>query len=390
LPASDKTFHVKTFCGGGKESKLVCRNDKIVIPRALQKRVIIWYHETLCHPGINRTEETIGQYLWWPKLREQVTEFVTQCPTCQKNKKQRKKYGHLPIKEAESDPWEVLCVDLIGPYAIRRAGKSSSRKGIKTLTVKCCTMIDPATGWFEIAQYNDKSSISIANLIEINWLSRYPIPNQVIFDRGNEFMGHEFRTMMSVDYGIKLKPTTVRNPQANAILERVHQTLGNLIRTFELQDKYIDEDDPWAGILSAVAFALRSTYHTTLKASPGQLVFGRDMILNIKHIANWKAIQDRKQQMIIKNNKHENSKRIFYEYKIGDEVLLEKNKPNKMEQPYEGPYKIVQVNTNGTVRLQMGAVLDTVNIRRLQPFKASTTNCGGECNMQQSKRARIK
>jgi hypothetical protein len=38
--------------------------------------------------------------------------------------------------------------------------------------------------------------------------------------------------MMSTDYGIKVKPKTVRNPQANAVLERVHQTLGNIIWTF--------------------------------------------------------------------------------------------------------------------------------------------------------------
>jgi transposase InsO family protein len=188
--------------------------------------------------------------------------------------------------------------------------------------------------------------MSIANIVEVNWLTRYPLPTQVIIDRGNEFMGHEFKTMMSTDYGIKVKPTKVRNPQANAILERVHQTLGNIIRTFELQDKYLDEEDPWAGILSAAAFALRSTYHTTLQASPGQLVFGRDMMLNKKH------------------------------------------KANKMEQPYEGPYKILQVNTNGTVRLKMGPVLDTVNIRRLQPYKSPMSDCGGECNMRRSKQLR--
>ena len=53
----------------------------------------------------------------------------------------------------------------------------------------------------------------------------------------------------------------------------------------------MDEDDPWKGILSATAFAVRSTYHTTLKKSPGQLVFGRDMILNIKHTENWDFIK---------------------------------------------------------------------------------------------------
>ncbi len=81
------------------------------------------------------------------------------------------------------------------------------------------------------------------------------------------------------DYGVKKKPITTRNPQANAIVERVHQTIGNIIRTFELQDNYLDEDDPCKGILAATAFAIRATYHTTLQKSPGQLVFGRDTVV---------------------------------------------------------------------------------------------------------------
>ena len=53
---------------------------------------------------------------------------------------------------------------------------------------------------------------------------------------------------------IKKKPITARNPQANVIVERVHQTIENMIHTFQVQD--MDEDDPWAGILNAVAFAV--------------------------------------------------------------------------------------------------------------------------------------
>jgi hypothetical protein len=63
------------------------------------------------------------------------------------------------------------------------------------------------------------------------------------------------------DYGIKRKVILTWNPQANAIVERAHQMLGNLIRSFQLQDKpYYDPDDPWGGILVAITFALRSTY----------------------------------------------------------------------------------------------------------------------------------
>jgi hypothetical protein len=81
-------------------------------------------------------------------------------------------------------------------------------------------------------------------------------------------------------------------------VERVHQVIGNIIRTFELQDNYLDEDDPWKGVLSATAFSIRSTYHTTLRKTPGQLVFGRDMIFNLEHKANWEYIRQRKQSLL--------------------------------------------------------------------------------------------
>jgi hypothetical protein len=77
--------------------------------------------------------------------------------------------------------------------------------------------------------------------------------------------------MIKEDYAIKAKPITVRNPHANAIVERVHQVvIGHIIRTFELESNYLDEEDPWKGILSATAFAVRSTFHKTLRNTPGQ------------------------------------------------------------------------------------------------------------------------
>ena len=75
-----------------------------------------------------------------------------------------------------------------------------------------------------------------------------------------------------------------------------------MVRTFELEDRYLDKDDPWKGLLSAAAFAIRSTIHTTLQKTPAQLVFGRDMILNVTHVANWEHIKQRKQNLINKYN----------------------------------------------------------------------------------------
>ena len=79
---------------------------------------------------------------------------------------------------------------------------------------------------------------------------------------------------------------TVGNPQTNAVIERMHQVTANMVRTFELEDTCMDEDAPWAGTLAAMVFAVHSTYHAALQAAPGQLVFGRDMTFDVKHITN--------------------------------------------------------------------------------------------------------
>ena len=230
-------------------------------------------------------------------------------------------------------------------------------------------MIDPATGWFEMREIPNKEAFTVASLVEQTWFTRYPWPTQIIFDRGKEFMG-EFARMVEKDYGIKRKPITTRNPQANSIIERIHQTIGNMIRSFQIGQIEIDEDDPFSGVLAATMFATHATYHTTTQATPTQLVFGRDAILNIKFDANWKLIRERKQRAINQNNRKENMRRIPHDYRIGDKVLYRGDSLSKFsEDQYDGPYTIVQVNTNGTVRLKMDAVTDTVNIRLLKPYR---------------------
>ena len=82
-------------------------------------------------------------------MREQITNYVRACPMCQLNKHKQEHYRHLPPKEAEADIWDKMCIDLIGPYKIQQ-------KEQPDLICKCVTMIDPASGWFKIHQYNDK------------------------------------------------------------------------------------------------------------------------------------------------------------------------------------------------------------------------------------------
>ena len=72
----------------------------------------------LCHLGETRTENTLCQHLDWKVIYKTVHDVCKKCPTCQIAKTTDQKYCKLPPKQAERNPWGMLCVDLIGPYTI--------------------------------------------------------------------------------------------------------------------------------------------------------------------------------------------------------------------------------------------------------------------------------
>ena len=88
--------------------------------------------------------------------------------------------------------------------------------------------MDPATGWFEIARIDSKRADYIVNYLETHWLTRYPWPTEIVLDRGTEFKA-EVEATIKDEYGVNKKLITTRDPQANAMVERCHQTLGSMI-----------------------------------------------------------------------------------------------------------------------------------------------------------------
>ena len=91
-------------------------------------------------------------------------------------------------------------------------------------------------GWFKIQHYDDKKSITVANIVKQEWLARYLRPYLITLDWGSKLIGQDFHDMYVNDYGIKREIISTQNPQANAIVKRAHQMLRNLIRSFKLQD----------------------------------------------------------------------------------------------------------------------------------------------------------
>jgi hypothetical protein len=128
------------------------------------------------------------------------------------------------------------------------------------------------------------------------------------------------------NYGIKKNISTPFNPKYNGIIERVHLTLYDELRTAEVDGRELDEKDPWGPCLSSDVYVIHSTFHTTLKATPGQLVFGRYMVLSITFVADWGAIVQQRQKEMAGNNRRENASRIRYSSR-NQVIVLENQKP---------------------------------------------------------------
>ena len=82
-------------------------------------------------------------------------------------------------------------------------------------------------------------------------------------------------------------PITLGNSISNMILERIRQILVNLVHTLNITETYFDVYYPWSCILAAASFSIHSKTNGLKGYSPGQLLFGRDIILLIKDKVDW-------------------------------------------------------------------------------------------------------
>ena len=92
----------------------------MAVPKSLQQHTMEWHHANLMHPGLIPTESAIRQHLHWKTLREDAQKHICRCNACQRLKKRQTKCGLLPEKEAETMPWEQLCMDTVGAHEIKR------------------------------------------------------------------------------------------------------------------------------------------------------------------------------------------------------------------------------------------------------------------------------
>jgi len=203
-----------------------------------------------------------------------------------------------------------------------------------------------------------------------------------VHDQGPKLVGSEFRHMLAVN-GIKDVPTTVKNPQSNAIAERLHRTVEDIIRTLlhgQVPNSQLAAEEVIDTTLATASHAIRTAIHTTMKISPGAVVFHRDMILPLPLVVDFEVLHLRRQVLIDENLRRQNLRRRDFDYTVGAEVLLLDQDPNRRKlDPFgSGPFVVHQVHTNGTVTiLRKEGVFERINIRRLRPYERATHEVEG-------------
>ena len=143
-------------------------------------------------------------------------------------------------------------------------------------------------------------------------MCRYPRPKVVVYDNGKEFIGEEFQELLE-SYNIRGVPTTVKNPQSNGIVERMHLTLADMLHTMTVildEDCPIKINDAIETMMQATAWSLRTTISTVTNVSPGMVFFGRDMIFNFQMQINWQQIAQKRNKLARMDNARENNKRL--------------------------------------------------------------------------------
>jgi hypothetical protein len=173
-------------------------------------------------------------------------------------------------------------------------------------------------------------------------------------------------------FSVKDVCSTSKNPQSNAICERMHQTVTNVLRTLvhtNPPQNTTQARDIINDALATAMHAMQTTAATTLGSMPGALAFAQDMFLNMPLIADWHAIARTLEHHVNENLRRAHRKRRQYDYAPVQQVLKEVHVPTKLGVRTEGPYSIERIHLNGNLTILLcEGITERNNICRVLPY----------------------
>jgi hypothetical protein len=124
--------------------------ETIYVPDGMWDKLLHWYHDCLQHPAIQLMQATVKEYLYWPKIDQDIATYVKNCTACQSYKITAvKKYGKIPLPRSLTIKlWEEVHVDMIGPWTVHFELSDQPGKNM-VQQLQALTIIDKGTGWPE-------------------------------------------------------------------------------------------------------------------------------------------------------------------------------------------------------------------------------------------------
>ena len=236
---------------------------QIVVPKSYRHEILSIAHESPMsgHLGINKTYHKIINHFYWPGLKSDVSKYCKTCHTCQMVGKPNQTVPKAQLQPipAFDEPFSRILIDCVGPLPRTKSGNEY------LLTIMCTSTRFPEA----IPLRNIKTKSIVKALIK--FFTFVGLPKSVQSDQGSNFMSGIFQQVMH-ELGIKQYRSSAYHPESQGALERFHQTLKNMIRSY-----CFDTEKDWDEGIHLLLFAVRESVQESLGFSPFELVFGHSV-----------------------------------------------------------------------------------------------------------------
>jgi len=351
----------------GKKSRVLW------VPPAFRREVLRAFHCTplSAHPSHRKMYLRMAKQVCWYGMAKEVKDFVKNCHICQKNRFGLREKPTLQSRGAPTRPMQRISMDLLSLEGVRAPGPSN-----------VLVIVDEFTRYAEVFPVKNMESDTIADKLVEEFICRYGIPEEILTDRGANFLSDLFVELCR-QLKIQKLNTTAYHPEGNGANERMHGTLYTILRASTNR-----RGQDWKRQLPIAMFVYRNTVHKSIGISPHQALYGftsrhecLDEGLNestynlddrVKALYEMREhIQARMEQIERENRVRNNAKRTLRCYEPGEQVLLRNHVRHKLDTPWRGPYTIVNrvSNVNYEIQLPSGdRTYKVVHTQHLRPW----------------------
>lgn len=334
------------------------------VPVNLRKILFEKLHN-ISHPGIRATRKLITERYFWPNMNKELNVWAKECVSCQKSKIIRHTKSPVHKIEIPKGRFEHIHLDIVGPLPISREHRY------------ILTIIDRYTRWPEAYPLKDITTSNIVDVMIRNYISRFGVPINITTDQGGQFTSKLFTELTEMLGCFKIT-TSPYHPQSNGMVERFHRQLKAALMAKGQSTNWYDE-------LPIALLGIRSIFKEDLQSTSAEMVYGQNLRLPgemITKTADFDAsdilykVRQHFKNVRSNLNHHCNPETGIYipkDMKDCKYVFIRTIYKKALQQPYEGPYKVIEKNTK-YFKVNIDNKIVVIPIDRLKPAITENIN----------------